>query len=239
MAIGTQFSSLVIDLRAETRRSSEVSVGVDDNDNLKRSINGVYRTLAVQHTWPHLRKAFDKIPLAAGQRFYDLPAGFDQDRVTEAVAWLGSLNMPIKKGIDLDGYSFLDPATDQRSDPVLAWDTAYDPTSGHIQIEFWPIPASASYFVQFVGQWTPPRLVNDSDTCLLDDELVLLFAAARQLKAQGAKDADVKLQEAQAYLLKLEQRPKANAAPVQMGLGLNRRDAAFHPNIVIKPSGGT
>ena len=36
MAIGTQFSALVIDLRAELRRSSDVSVGVDDQDSLKK-----------------------------------------------------------------------------------------------------------------------------------------------------------------------------------------------------------
>lgn len=236
MAYGVQFSELVINLRAETRRSSDVSVSSDDLDTLKRSLNGVYRTLAVNHDWPHLRHVFDKIPFAAGQRYYDFPAGFDADRVFESVVWLGSLNTPIKKGIDLDEYSFLDPSLDQRADPALAWDTAFDTDSGSVQIEFWPIPASASYSAQFSGYWVPPRLVDDSDPCLLDDELVLLFSSARMLKAQGAKDADLKLSEAQAYLLKLQQRPKNDARPVQIGLGRSVHHSAMHPRIVIKPS---
>ena len=239
MAIGTQFSSLVIDLRAETRRSSDVSAAIESLDSLKRSINGVYRTLAVGHDWPHLRKVFDKIPMNAGQAKYDYPVGFDPDRVLESAVWLGTLNFPLKKGIDLSGYSFLDPAANQRSDPPLAWDTAYDPTSGKSQIEIWPIPASSNYAnVQFIGYWTPTKLVNDNDPCMLDDELVLLFATARMLKSQGAEDADIKLAEAQAYLLKLQQKTKNATQSVQMGLGIHRKDRAMHPNIVIKPSGG-
>lgn len=236
MTIGVQFSELVINLRAETRRSSDVSVSSDDLDTLKRSLNGVYRTLAVNHEWPHLRHVFDKIPFAAGQRFYDLPVGFDPDRVFESAVWIGSVNSPIKKGITLSDYSFLDPANDQRADPALAWDTAFDTTSGSVQIEFWPIPSTNNYSAQFSGYYVPPRLVNDTDPCLLDDELVLLFSSARMLKSQKAEDADMKLSEAQAYLLKLQQRPKANARPVQVGLGRSPRDAAMHPRIVIKPS---
>jgi hypothetical protein len=232
--IGRQFSALIIDLRSETRRSSDISVGVDDNDNLKRSVNGVYRTLSEEHDWPHLRMVFPKLPTVAGQRYYDYQTGFNPDRILDAVVWLGGLNTPIQKGIDFDEYSFLDPAADQRSDPILQWDTAFDPTTGKSQIELWPIPASAG-FVQFSGYYEPPKLVNDSDPCLLDDELVLLFAASRQLAAIGAKDAEIKLKEAQAYLLKKMQRPKGDSKPVQVGLGPSRNDGRFHPRIVIKP----
>lgn len=235
MAIGTQFSSLVIDLRAELRRSTDVSVGIDDLDTLKRFINKSYRALRMVHDWPHLRKVFDKIQLNAGQRYYNYPTSFDPDHITASVVWLGSLNMPIKKGIALDAYSFLDPATDQRSDPVLAWDTAFTGTT--TQIEFWPIPASSSYKAQFAGYMATPKLVNDSDPCLIDDDLVLGFAAARGLRSQKSDDADEARADAETYLLKLQQRPKVDAQPQQMGLGAHRLDRYAHPNIVIKPTG--
>lgn len=237
MSIGTQFSSLVIDLKSELRRSSDVSVGVDDLDSLKRTVNGAYRRLAAKHDWQHLRKVFNKITLNAGQRYYDYPAYFDPDKVEEAAVWLGSLNMPIKKGIDLDGYSFLDPAADQRADPVLAWDTAFTGTT--TQIEFWPIPASSSYTAQFSGTMKVSKLVNDADVCLLDDELVILFAAARLLKAQKSADADFALADASDHLLTLQKGPKKDATPVQMGLGAHRKDRYAHPMIVIKPTGST
>lgn len=239
MAIGVQFSAILTNLRAETRRSTDVSVNVDDNDSLKRSINGVYRTLAQNYDWPHLRVVFPKITLSAGQRYYDYQTGFNPDRVLASVVWLGSTTGAIERGVDFDQYGFLDSDADQRADPVQRWDTAFDVTSGKPQIELWPIPASDGGFIQFEGYWEPQPLVADSDPCLLDDELVLLFAAARQLGAQGAKDTPIKLSEAQGYLLKLQQRGKAVSAPAQMGLSLDRKDGRFHPKIVVKPSSPT
>lgn len=235
MPVGTQFSSLVIDLRAELRRSTDVSVGVDDLDSLKRVINGTYRRLAAKYDWPHLRKVFDKITLNAGQRYYDYPTYFDPDNVDQSVVWLGSMNMPIKKGIELESYSFLDPANDQRADPALAWDTAFTGTT--TQIEVWPIPASSSYTMQFSGLMKVSKLVTDSDVCLLDDDLVVGFAAARLLKSQKSADAEYVLAEAGDHLLTLQKKPKKNSTPVQMGLGAHRRDNFGHPMIVIKPSG--
>jgi hypothetical protein len=238
MALGTQFLSLLTDLRSETRRSSDVSVGVDDNDSLKRSINGVYRTLTLEHEWPHLRVVFPKLATAAGQQYYDYQTGFDAGRVLDSVVWIGGMNSPIKRGIDFDEYSFIDSSAAAEMDPVQSWDVAFNPLTGIPQIEVWPIPASAG-FIQFTGYFVPPRLVNDSDPCLLDDELVLLFASARQLAAQGAKDAQTKLQEGQSYLLRLMQGAKGAVKPVQVGLGDARNAGRFHPTIVIKPSQST
>lgn len=237
MAIGAQFSAIIIDLRAELRRPSDVSVGVDDNDSLKRVVNSVYRTLIDEYDWPHLRTVFDKIPMVAGQRVYDYPTGFDPDSVEEAVVWLGSFNTRITRRISVDGYSFLDPSTDQRSDPPLAWDTKFNPATGQSQIEVWPIPASASYSMQFTGVYNPPKLVNNTDVCLLDDELIVGFAAAQLLEAQDSKDAQQRLARAERYLEKKKSKPKGNGERVQMGLGTHRLDKPGHPSIVIKPSG--
>lgn len=240
MAIGTQFSLLVIDLRAELRRPADVSVGVDDNDSLKRVLNSFYRTLLDDYDWPHLRHTFDKIPMVAGQRVYDYPTGFDPDNVEQAVIWQDGVNWPIKRRIELDNYSSFDPADDQRADPPMAWDVKFDITSGTSQIEIFPIPDSADYSIQFSGTYSPPKMVNDDDRCLLDDEIVVGFAAARLLKAQDSKDADIRLAQVDKHLLKKKAKPKGNAAPVQMGLGAYREDKGWqHPSIVIRSGSGS
>lgn len=235
MAIGSQFSAIIIDLRAELRRPSDVSVGVDDNDSLKRVINSVYRSLIDDYDWGHLRTVFPKLPMVAGQQVYDYQTGFDPDSVEQAVVWTGASNYPIKRRIQLADYSFLDPASDQRSDPPLEWDVKFNPSTGQSQLEFWPIPASAAYSAQFTGTYNPPKLVNNTDVCLLDDELVIGFSAAQLLEAQDSKDAKQRLARVERFLEKKKSKPKGNGERVQMGLGVDRSVGWQRPSITIKP----
>lgn len=217
MAVGTTFLTLRTDLRAEVRRSTTVSVGVDDVANLNRVLNHVYRTLYMDHEWPHLRKVYTKIPMAAGQRYYDFPTDLEPDRVTEAVCWSSNVAYEVRRGISFEEYGVLDPDEDERQDPVLAWDNRF--TGTKTQIEVWPIPASADHSLQFKGYIKLDKLVNDADKCWLDDELVLLFSAAEVLKADDADDADSKLQLAQGYLQRLKANSKGAGKRYSIGLG--------------------
>lgn len=234
MAVGTQFLTLYTDLRAEVRRSTTVSVGVDDLANLKRVVNHVYRTLYTDHEWPHLRKVFTKIPMAAGQRYYDFPADLEPDRVTEAVAWSNNIAYPIERGIGFDEYGVLDPELNERQDPPQCWDNRFTGTS--TQIEIWPLPATAYHSIQFKGYIKLGKLVNDTDKCWLDDELVLLFSAAEVLKADDADDADSKLQLAQGYLQRLKANSKGAGKRYQLGLGSSPSRLPINATINIKPS---
>jgi hypothetical protein len=235
MAVGTQFLSIYTDLRAEVRRSTSVSVGVDDLDNLKRVINHVYRTLYIDHEWPHLRKVYSKIQMAAGQRYYDFPADLEPDRVTEAVVWSNNVSFPIPRGIGFEEYGVLDPDEDERQDPPQCWDNRFTGTS--TQIEIWPLPASADHSIQLKGYIKLGKLVNDTDKCWLDDELVLLFSAAEVLKAEKADDADSKLQLAQGYLQRLKANSKGAGKRYAIGLGNSSPRSPINATINIKPSG--
>lgn len=218
MAIGTQFSSLFQDLRAEVRRSTTVSVGVDDLPYLKRVINHVYRGLVVDYEWRHLRYVPPRIAMQAGQALYDFPTHLDFDDVWSATCWQGSTNTEIKRGIEPTDYGTIDPQADARQDPVLKYDLRFSGTA--VQFEVWPLPATTDEVeVEFIGTYKLPRLVNDDDQMMIDDELVLLFAAAEVLKADKADDSDSKLQLAQDYLRRLKVRQKANSRRYQIGLG--------------------
>ena len=234
MAKGAQFSQLYTDLRAELRRSTSVAVGVEDLATLKRTINHVYRTLYIDYEWPHMRKVFPKIPLAAGQRYYDFPADLDNDLLEGAVVWNGNTTREVRVGIGFDEYGYLDPDEDERQDPVQAIDFRFTGTA--TQIEVWPLPATSDYSIQLRGYVELPKLVNDSDKCWLDDELVVLFAAAELLKGSKAEDADSKLLIAQGYLQRLKARSKGPAKRVSMGLGSSGRGSGYEGvSINIKP----
>lgn len=217
MALGTQFLSLITRTRAEVRRSITTSTGVDDLDNIKRVINHVYRSLTIDYEWPHLRTVPVKITMAAGQQYYNVPSTLEYDGITEAVCWSGTENFPIDRGIDINDYALFNPADDERQDPVTKWDLVF--TGATVQIEVWPLPATADCSIQFRGPYKLASLVNDSDLCWLDDELVVLFAAAEILAGVKAEDAESKLKLAQGYLLRLKGRVKATSKRYTVGLG--------------------
>lgn len=238
MAIGRQFLSLITDLRAEVRRSTSVSVGVDDLDNLKRVLNHVYRSLVVDHEWPHLRVVAAKIQMAAGQRYYDVPTELEFDGITSAVVWDGTETYDIERGIDLADYGVLDPEEDEREDPIRKFDLRFNGTA--VVVEVWPIPNSDDCALQFKGNRALDKLVNDTDKCWLDDELVLSFAAAEILAAVKAEDAESKLRLAQGYLQRLKARSKGVGKRYSMGLGsaTDTSRPQFGAQVNIKASSG-
>lgn len=218
MAVGTQFSVLVTRLRAALRRSTSVAVGVDDLDSLKTTLNHHYDLLYQQNDWPHLRKVFD-LPLVAGERYYDLPEGLDANRIEDAdVSWSGTRH-PVRQGIGLSEMEAFDSDEDERSEPVLRYDIRWTGTS--TQLEVWPIPTTGDQTLRIRGTQALTRLVEDADVCLLDDTVVVLYAAA-ELEAD-AKKADFKAQVAREHLQKLKGRGATNA-PYRLGLGEQRTE---------------
>ena len=199
-------------LREELGRSPDVSVGVDDLPQLKRVINRVYATLYDEHDWPFLRRVFTKIPLSAGQRFYNFPADLNVERVETVAVWWNDEPIRIDRGIGFDEYAEFDSeaTTPERNDPVLAWDVR--DVAGTPQIEVWPVPSSNDMDLQFTGIRSIPKLVNDADTLFLDDEMVLLFATAKFLARQKSEDASVVLSEAAARFQSLKGRASTGGA---------------------------
>lgn len=189
MAVGTEFLALVDMLREEIGRSTNVGIGIDDIPGLQRAINRSYALLLSSYDWAHLRTMPARIPLNAGQRYYDIPATIDLGQITEIVAWqAANLPIPMDRGISYHEYSAIDSENDQRSDPAQKWDLRFNGTA--TQIEIWPIPSSNTMTLQITGRYRLPKLINDQDICWMDDELVVLGAAYRALARQGSEDAE-------------------------------------------------
>ena len=220
MARGTQFLQIVMMLRDELGRSNDVAVGVDDLPALKQTINRVYSSLYDEYDWPHLRSVFPKQTLYSGQRYYDLPATLNYDRIERVAVWYGGIPHPLPRGIDFDEYASFDSNSDVRSEPALRWDVRW--TGSAEQLEIWPIPNSNQQSLQIIGVNKIPKLVNDIDVCLLDDMLVVLFAAAELLQRQKSGDAEAKLKQAQARFNRFKARV-SNDTMVRLGMGDGRQ----------------
>jgi hypothetical protein len=88
---------------------------------------------------------------------------------------------PVLYGIDMWMRNDCDGELDERRDPVCAWEY-YE--GG--QYEVWPMPATSTGILRFTGMQRLPPLLSDADRAVLDDRLIVLYAAGEWL--QRAKD---------------------------------------------------
>jgi len=205
---GSQFLTLINMLRDELRRSTDPAVSSSDIDGLKRVLNRTYEFLYSDYDWPVLRRVFPPAPIVAGHNLYDLPPDLDPERIEKVVVWYSGQACPLERGIDFEQYNSFNPDEGEQTSPVTHWDLRSAALHGHVQYELWPLPDTATQTIQFIGLIKFVRLVNDIDICLLDDNLVVGFAAAELLIAQGSADGEAKLNSAKAIYLRLRSRMK-------------------------------
>lgn len=206
MPAGVTLPELVVMLRGELLQSVNTAHGVNAAPAHKQILARTQRTLWLDYAWPHLRVDRDE-PLAAGQRYYDFPTDLALDRLESVtVKWSGRWH-GLARGIDVGIYNAYDSDADVRTDPVLRW-APYETT----QFEVWPMPATDDVqTIRFRGIRTLNPLVDDADTCDLDADLLVLFAAA-ELAADGKSPrAEALARRANAHYAKLRQRAEHNS----------------------------
>lgn len=170
-----QFGQLQSDLRAELGRNNDPGVRAADAPQIKQVLSRVYEELYGEYDWPFLNVFSARIPLSAGERYYDFPDNIDLENTERVVVWYNGKPVDLTRGIDFEQYALYDSDSDDRADPALRWDVRYDTADA---IEIWPIPASDNLEIQVKGRQKFSDLVDDEDLCLLDDVLVVLSAAA-------------------------------------------------------------
>jgi hypothetical protein len=165
--------------------------------------------------WPHLRvKRF--IPLAAGQRYYNVPEDLHFERillveVRDADRWL-----QLCPGIEGKHYDIYDSDLDQRCYPPTRWSVAEDTqdTAGNIDgrgmIEVWPMPdrdhnaETLDATLRITGTRNMRRFTVPTDRCELDHNVIVLHAAAEILARQKSEDAQLKASAAAQLLQRLK-----------------------------------
>lgn len=204
MARNTTLGQIVGMLRDEIGRSNAAgSAGVADFNTLKQLINRYYESLYLDYDWPHLRFIAPRVSLSPGERYYDVPTALDYERIEKIVTWTNGRPYDLDRGIAEDDYRIFSSEDGERADPPLKWDIRHTGTKE--QIEIWPMPASAGQSFQITSFRKFVRLIADGDTCKLDDNLIVLFAAA---EAADEKAAPGKLAAAKALYNRLRGRTK-------------------------------
>lgn len=198
MARGTQLSQLRDMLRAEIGASSNVGMGVNAQSQYDHVLNRVQAWLWADFDWPFAYIDRDE-PLAAGQRYYAFDQDVDFDRIKEARVKYGATWHKVEYGISEEHYNAHDSEIGAQVEPVMRWNH-----HENNQFEVWPVPSGNDQVLRFHAVRKLPLMINGSDVALLDDNLIVMFAAAELLARSGSKDADAKGSLARSHYNKLK-----------------------------------
>ena len=195
MARHTTLLRILDMLRAEARLSMQPSHNRQVRESHINMLQRIQERLWDDFTWPHLRVQRLK-PISAGQRYYSPPNDIQVDNIEKLEVYVGSW-LPLCAGIYGEHYSLYNSDLDHRSWPVMRWQIHEDE-----DIELWPIAdtntdtETMEGMLKFTGIRNLRPFYDDADRADLDDQLLVMFAAAELLAAQGAKDAQLKLDQA-------------------------------------------
>ena len=201
---GQTLVSLLDDLRAEARLSLNSALNAQVRDHQIKLLQREQVRLWEEFPWPHLRVE-RLIPVQEGQRFYSPPSDVLIDRIEKFEFKDVNTWIPLMPQINRENYAVWDSQQGRKSWPVSAWRI----WEGE-QIEVWPVPSkdaddtTQNGYLKITGIRNLKPLVADTDTTDLDGRLIVLYAAANLLAANGSKDAQIKLDAANRMYTKLK-----------------------------------
>lgn len=202
MPRGVSLGTLLDNLRNEAGLSSLVSLSINQKPQMIRLLQRTQRRLYFAYDWPFKHVTADKLSVA-GQRYYDFPATIDPEKAVRLAYKFGSQWIPIPRGITPAHYSAFDSDNGSRNTPMQRWEFY---GGAGVQYEQWPVSsingtANGNGTMRWSGVKVLSPLVNEnSDTCEIDSDIIVLFAAAEMLAGRDAKDAAAKLQAAKDML---------------------------------------
>jgi hypothetical protein len=186
---------LLDDYRSECRLSTNPAHNAQQRDTQVRLLQRMQEWLYDDFAWPHLRIE-RVVPAGSGQRYYNVPSDMNLERILHLEVRTQQRWLPIEAGIGPREYAAIDSDSGYTGSPISRWRIWEDD-----RIEVWPVPDLTSTdlegSIKFVGIRNLRKFVDDADVCDLDDRLIVLYAAAETLGASGAKDAKLKLDQAQ------------------------------------------
>jgi hypothetical protein len=206
MARNKTLVRILDELRVEARLSLNPSHNTEVRDPQIIMLQREQERLWEDFDWPHLRVT-RFIPVQSGQRFYDPlhainlagtpTSDLTIDKLEKIEFKDGGAYFEVKYGIEAGHYATTDSDLGAESWPVCRWSFAEDD-----QLEVWPVPdADADAddhegYLKLTGIRNLRPFVADSDRADLDSRLLVLYVAGNILAAQGAKDAQIKLEAA-------------------------------------------
>jgi len=197
MASGTTLANLRGMLLAEIGDYS--TPNTTRTGELNTLLSNMQKLLASKYSWPFLEQYFE-INVPSGTQYPSFPTTIDsglnetipldRNRPWNAYVFWNNIYQSVEYGIDQTYYNWMNFALGQAMDPIQRWRfrANINEPVGSNTIEIWPVNVLPQT-LRFVGQRSVQSLVQETDTCDLDDLLIVYFAAAKILKRMKQADA--------------------------------------------------
>jgi hypothetical protein len=200
MPVGTQLSVLRQMLNAECGTEMDETVSPASVAVNNQLLNNQQSFLVNQYAYLRGKTRVELVGVV-GQQYYALPAGIDFDRLEKpAFTNVSNFRYTIGFGIGQAEYNIFRSDLGVRATPVMRWDMVN--TGGALMIELWPIP-SVPQNIELAGLLPLTQMVADTDMCVVDDLVLVLFTAAELLARKEAGDAQAKAAKAKAALMSI------------------------------------
>lgn len=180
---------------------------------IKSRVIRTQRVLYTKFNWPALN-TLEAIPILVGERFYDVPARSNLFKAADVYALWNLQPIPLTRGIGVEEYAAYDSERNEGSDPLRRWDLRRTDTG--TQIEFWPIPLTATS-VRISSRLPIQPFSLETDVSTLDATLISMFAAAALMEDDKADGAASMRANAQEYLVALQAEQASLRTPVSFG----------------------
>jgi hypothetical protein len=204
MPVGVTLANLRRDLRAETGQSLNMAQGVQSQATQDNQLDRQQLELWDAYDWPHLAYWVD-VPAAQSQSLYSYPQSMPFNQINRIYWQAANATKWRELAYGIRAFDPL-PGTPQTGTPARWGNIASVDTNGVTnpvgQLEILPKPSSNGT-LRFEGSAPCNPLVADTDICVLDSKLIVLFAAAEILATQKVEAAQLKLLKAQTYLRRL------------------------------------
>lgn len=229
MRTGISLATIREEVMIEAGLSNQPGHSAFSTPRLNQLINRTERMMFTRDEWPTLH--FEQTTVVpADAQYAPLPADISFTMIETVHVSFGSEWLPVKSGIGARERTIYNET--QRATPIQRYEFRVDrPT----EIEVWPIGAQEQRLM-FAGSRTIGGMVEETDLCALDADVIVMRVAAKILGRDNQADAALLLQEAEALTNTLLKRQgSVKREPINMGRTKGRM---LRPGIDFIPPGG-
>ena len=218
MAEVAQLSELIQRVRIEAKLALGATFGIANRLHIIGLLNRIQRDLAANRDWDELNTHI-VVPTVAGTDTYSIPNAMNFEGMEQLYAREGETLTKMVLGFGPREFAVMDP-TAENSWPITRW--RLSPLSVS-DFEVWPNPSLVG-FIDIEGQKKPALMVDDSDFCTLDADVLVLRVAGQLLAKSSPREADLKFANADRAILSLGARQGATKGEdITLGGGLRRQ----------------
>lgn len=189
MRTGVTLATLRKEVQIEAGLSTQAGHAVYTKERIDQLLRRIERIMATEDDWPAVPLEVD-VTVNADSQYGTVPAGMTFTEIRTAHVAYGSEWLPVGYGIGARERTI--HSTADRVEPLRKWQIV---APGASQFEVWPI-GSVDQTIKFTGQKSVGGFNDDTDTCTLDADVLVMRTAAYILGRDNKADAQALMQEA-------------------------------------------